>query len=88
MSIVTSSWFGTVESRRVDSAANQLAADLRQAHSSATNRLAPQVVSWTEQQVLDNYPTLFPEALRAVFAFAAESMREVSLYALPSEKGR
>lgn len=72
----------------MDSATNQLASDLRQAHSSPTNRLAPQVVSWTEQQVLDNYPTLFPEALRAVFAFAAESMREVSVYALPSEKGR
>src|SRR5262245_38425942 len=24
---------------------------------------------WTEQQVLDNYPTLSPDALRAVFAF-------------------
>ncbi len=43
---------------------------------------------WTEEQVLENYPTLTREALRAVFAFAAESMREVSLYALPSEKGR
>lgn len=43
---------------------------------------------WTEQQVLDNYPTLTHEALRAVFAFATESMREVSLYALPGEKGR
>jgi uncharacterized protein (DUF433 family) len=43
---------------------------------------------WTEQQVLDNYPTLTPEALRAVFAFTAESMREVSLYVLPGEKGR
>jgi uncharacterized protein (DUF433 family) len=27
---------------------------------------------WTEQQVLENYPTLTPEALRAIFAFAAE----------------
>ncbi len=26
---------------------------------------------WNERQVLDNYPTLTPEALRAVFAFAA-----------------
>jgi len=43
---------------------------------------------WTEQQVLDNYPTLTPEALRAVFAFTAESMREVSLYVLSGEKGR
>ncbi|MBD2357221.1 DUF433 domain-containing protein [Tolypothrix sp. FACHB-123] len=27
---------------------------------------------WTEQQVLENYPTLTKEALRAVFAFTAE----------------
>jgi len=25
---------------------------------------------WTEEQVLDNYPTLTPQSLRAVFAFA------------------
>jgi uncharacterized protein (DUF433 family) len=33
---------------------------------------------WTEQQVVENYPTLTPEALRAVFAFTAECMREES----------
>ncbi|QMS91316.1 DUF433 domain-containing protein [Nostoc edaphicum CCNP1411] len=33
---------------------------------------------WTEQQVVKNYPTLTPEALRAVFAFTAECMREES----------
>jgi prepilin-type N-terminal cleavage/methylation domain-containing protein len=37
--IASSTWFGAVESRRVDSATNQLAADLRQAHSKAINRL-------------------------------------------------
>jgi len=37
--IATSSWFGVIESRAVDSATNQLAADLRLAHTSATNRL-------------------------------------------------
>ncbi|XHR82257.1 MAG: DUF433 domain-containing protein [Gloeotrichia echinulata GP01] len=31
---------------------------------------------WTVQQVLENYPNLTPEALRAVFAFTAESLRE------------
>jgi uncharacterized protein (DUF433 family) len=41
---------------------------------------------WTEQQVLDNYPTLTPEGLRAVFAFAAESLREESLYTIPLGK--
>ena len=42
---------------------------------------------WTEQQVLENYPTLTQEALRAVFAFAAECMREEALYTVPSEAG-
>lgn len=27
---------------------------------------------WTHEQVLDNYPALTPETLRAVFAYAAE----------------
>jgi Tfp pilus assembly protein FimT len=31
---------GVIESRKVDSATNQVAADLRHAHSQATNRLA------------------------------------------------
>lgn len=34
---------------------------------------------WTEQQVLENYPNLTIEALRAVFAFAAECMQEESI---------
>ncbi|MDZ8136360.1 MAG: DUF433 domain-containing protein [Nostoc sp. DedQUE04] len=29
-------------------------------------------VGWTEQQVLENYPTLTSEALKAVFVFTAE----------------
>jgi len=40
---------------------------------------------WTEQQVLENYPTLSPEALRAVFAFSAECMRDEILFMLPAE---
>jgi len=39
---------------------------------------------WTERQVLENYPTLTPESLRAVFAFATSCMREESLYPLPT----
>ena len=42
MAIASSTWFGVVESRRVDSAADQLASDLRLAHSRATNQL----VAW------------------------------------------
>src|SRR5215217_3052711 len=38
--IASSMWFGAIESRKVDSATNQVAADLRLAHSQATNRLA------------------------------------------------
>ncbi|MDT7896895.1 MAG: DUF433 domain-containing protein [Armatimonadota bacterium] len=37
-------------------------------------------VGWSVEQVLENYPTLTPEALRAVFAFAAECVDEVQLY--------
>lgn len=39
--IAVPSWFGIVESRAVDSATNQLTADLRLAHNKATNQLAP-----------------------------------------------
>lgn len=34
-------WWSVVDGRRVDSATNQVAADMRLAHSTATNRLAP-----------------------------------------------
>jgi uncharacterized protein (DUF433 family) len=37
-------------------------------------------VGWSVEQVLENYPTLTPEALRAVFAFAAECVDKVQLY--------
>ncbi len=40
---------------------------------------------WTEQQVLENYPTLTAESLRAVFAFAKDCMCEESLYTIPTE---
>lgn len=38
--IASSTWFGVAESRQVDSAANQLASDLRLAHTRATNQLS------------------------------------------------
>lgn len=37
---------------------------------------------WTPQQLLESYPTLTPEALGAVFAFAAEVVHDEALYAL------
>src|SRR5215207_9674499 len=45
--IASSMWFGAIDSRRVDSGTNRLTADLRQAHSRAINRLAPQTVTLT-----------------------------------------
>ncbi|HAT14854.1 MAG TPA: hypothetical protein DCS91_15895 [Microcoleaceae bacterium UBA11344] len=35
---------------------------------------------WTQQQVLENYPTLNAESLQAVFAFAAEGLKEDVFY--------
>jgi uncharacterized protein (DUF433 family) len=40
---------------------------------------------WSEKQVLENYPTLTTESLRAVFAFATDCMREESLYSISAE---
>jgi len=47
LAIATSIWFGMVESRNVDSATNQLVADMRLAHSSATNQLTDWEVRMT-----------------------------------------
>lgn len=35
---------------------------------------------WTEKQILENYPTLTPEALRAMFSYIQECMREMNFY--------
>ena len=37
---------------------------------------------WTQEQVLTNYPQLTAEALRAVFAFAAEVTQDEALHVL------
>jgi len=39
---------------------------------------------WTAETILQNYPQLSHKALQAVFAFAAEVMREESVYPLKS----
>ena len=41
---------------------------------------------WNEEQVLENYPRLTPEMIRAVFAYARECMEEV-LYTPAPVKG-
>ena len=35
---------------------------------------------WTQQQIIENYPTLNGESLQAVFAFAAECLQEDVFY--------
>ncbi len=37
---------------------------------------------WTRAQVLENYPTLSADALRAVFAFSAQVLHDEALYSL------
>ncbi len=40
---------------------------------------------WTEREVLDSYPNLSPEDLRAVFAYAADSMNDGWVLSLPAK---
>jgi prepilin-type N-terminal cleavage/methylation domain-containing protein len=47
LAIASSTWFDAVESRRVDSATNQVVSDLHLAHTTATNRLANHEVRLT-----------------------------------------
>ncbi len=35
---------------------------------------------WTEEQILENYPTLTKESLKALFAFVSECMKEEAVY--------
>ena len=39
---------------------------------------------WTTDEVLREYPSLTPEALRGVFAYAAEVLHDEMLFPLPS----
>ncbi len=39
-------------------------------------------VGWTEAQLLESYPTLTSEALRAIHAYAAECLREERIFPL------
>ena len=40
---------------------------------------------WSKEQVLENYQGITLDALQAVFAFAAECMREEAFYPIPTE---
>ena len=39
---------------------------------------------WTERQVLEGYPSITSESLRAVFAYAAEALGDEALRPAPS----
>jgi len=39
---------------------------------------------WTQDQVLENYPSLTPEALKAVFGYAADVLHEQVLFPVRS----
>jgi len=40
---------------------------------------------WTQEQIIENYPTITKDALQAVFAFASECLRDESVYTMPSK---
>ncbi len=40
---------------------------------------------WTSEQIFESYPRLTPEALQAVFAYAAESISQEARYMMPLE---
>ena len=37
---------------------------------------------WSQEQMLENYPQLTPEALRAVFAYASEALHDETFYSV------
>ncbi len=40
---------------------------------------------WTYEMLFDNYPSLNPRVLQALFAYASECMRDECLYELPDK---
>ena len=42
---------------------------------------------WTEEQILESYPQLCPEALQAMFALAAECTRDERLHGIGGTAG-
>lgn len=40
---------------------------------------------WTEQMLLENYPTLTSESLRAVFAYIQDCLKDSMMYEIPAK---
>ncbi|MDM7922723.1 MAG: DUF433 domain-containing protein [Pyrinomonadaceae bacterium] len=41
---------------------------------------------WSEKEILENYPDLTPDDLRAVFAYAADCMKDGWVFSMPSSR--
>jgi type II secretory pathway pseudopilin PulG len=68
IAIAVTIWLGLLERRRVDAAANQLAADLRLAHASATNQLTDwRVVLVPDREGEDDGPDYYLVKLNGVY---------------------
>ncbi|MDE0272203.1 MAG: DUF433 domain-containing protein [Gammaproteobacteria bacterium] len=42
---------------------------------------------WTQERLLENYPQLHPQALQAMYAFAAECTRDERIHVMGGEVG-
>jgi hypothetical protein len=87
--IASSSWFGMIESRRVDSATNQMVSDLRRAHTSATNRLQ----NWQVDPIVNtgNYrigPCVAPCAAPLPLSSPSRTLEEGTLFKPPESVAR
>jgi uncharacterized protein (DUF433 family) len=43
---------------------------------------------WTEREILENYPRLTPDDLRAVFAYASDCMKDGPFFAMPDKNSK
>lgn len=76
-------WLGLLEQRRVDAATNQLAADLRGAHSSATNQLTDWRVVLDPEETDENVPDYRMVKLEAPYPGTAPVVVENTPRAFP-----
>jgi uncharacterized protein (DUF433 family) len=56
---------------------------LKETRISVEHIISLYVAGWTENQILENYPSLNKESLQAVFAFIQELIRDVMIYENP-----
>ena len=71
-------WLGILEQRRVDAATNQLVADLRLAHTNATNQLTDWRVVLVPEKAEDDVPDYYLVKLRAPYPASVQEVAESS----------